>query len=181
MAAVALGLQPYDGSSALSYRRGAERTPAPPSSPRPSPPVKSPVKSPVKPAAKPARRAQHAGASCALDNSVSLAPAAAAGLDSIRSLADRGELALARTACQRFLASAPLHLEALFLLALIETAAGQEDVADAALARLLFLDHDHIAALQQRAALARRRGDVQAATAFAARAERCRIINGGRA
>jgi chemotaxis protein methyltransferase WspC len=75
-----------------------------------------------------------------------------------KALADAGRLEEARTACRLRLLRAPEDIETLFLLGLVESARADLVAAEAAFARVCFLDRDHVPAMDHRIALAERQG-----------------------
>jgi chemotaxis protein methyltransferase WspC len=89
-------------------------------------------------------------------------------------LADAGRVAEARAACAAHLARQPADVAALYLLGLLESASGDTDAADRAFAQVLYLDRDHLDALEQRIALAERRGERAQAGDLRSRAARMR-------
>jgi chemotaxis protein methyltransferase WspC len=91
-----------------------------------------------------------------------------------RRLADAGHVAPARSACLDHLARRPDDVAALYLLGLLESAAGNADAADRAFTQVLYLDRTHLDALEQRVGLAERRGEENQARDLRARAARLR-------
>lgn len=93
-------------------------------------------------------------------------------------LADAGRVAEARAVCAAHLAKQPADVAALYLLGLLESATGNTDAADKAFAQVLYLDRDHLDALEQRIALAERRGERGQAGELRSRAARTRQRRG---
>ncbi|MEO6065833.1 MAG: hypothetical protein ABIP49_08670, partial [Lysobacterales bacterium] len=96
------------------------------------------------------------------------------GLALARRLADAGDLHAARDACRIHLGTSPQDAEAQLLLGIVEFARGDVEAADAAFARVLFLDHHNLDALEHRALLADHRGRGDEARRLRARAGRSR-------
>lgn len=121
-----------------------------------------------------------AGATTATTTSSSpsaAAPPAAAEADPIgdaHRLADAGHVDQARAVCIAHLSVHPEDVGALYLLGLVESAAGDNDAADRAFTRVLYLDRTHLDALEQRIGLAERRGAREQAADLRARAARMR-------
>ncbi len=89
-------------------------------------------------------------------------------------LADAGHTGQARERCLQWLSKHPADVDAYFLLGLLESANGATDAADRAFTRVLYLDRNHLDALQQRIGLAQRRGANEQADELRARAARLR-------
>ena len=99
-------------------------------------------------------------------------PPRAASLGEIERVADAGDLARAAALCRAYLAGSPGSAQGYYLLGIVESARGQRDAADAALRRAIYLDPEHVGALQQLANERRRHGDEQEAAQFSRRAGR---------
>ena len=93
---------------------------------------------------------------------------------SAQTLADAGRLEEARAACGRRLERHPEDIETLFLLGLVESARADLGAADAAFARVCYLDRNHIPAMDHRIALAERLGRLDLAGDLRKRSERLR-------
>ena len=91
-----------------------------------------------------------------------------------QALADAGRLDEARDACARRLELHPEEIDTLFLLGLVEAARNDLRAADAAFARVCFLDRDHVAAIDHRIALAERLDHPEQARDLRKRAQRLR-------
>ena len=126
--------------------------------------VAVPVEKPV-PAPKPARERK-------VDKAPE--PPPRTPLEEARRLADLGQLDAARAQLGVHLDRAREDVDALYLLGLIESARGDIGAADAAFARVLYLDGHHADALDHRIALAQRLGDTVAVNQLRARARRMR-------
>ena len=151
-------LKPYPGGCPLSYVRDA------PSSPK----VATPPSVDRSPRARIATEARPAQAS-------RTAPIAAESIElSPQALADAGRLDEARAACERLLQRSPEDIDILFLLGLVESARADLRAADAAFARVCFLDRDHLPAMDHRIALAERQGRPELAIDLRRRSERLR-------
>jgi chemotaxis protein methyltransferase WspC len=109
-------------------------------------------------------------------NGAALAAAAGASnpMADARALADAGQIEAALPLCQSWLRQNPADVEGQYLLGLLESARGDIEAADRAFARVLYLDREHLDALQQRIHLALRRGSQQQAETLRARADRLR-------
>ena len=160
-------LRPYEGGCPLSFVHGAPRAAsaahAPPKaaprpalratlSPAPAPAQKRPVKS--------ARQATPA--------------VAQEDIARAHQLADAGRVDQARTACLAHLVRQPADVDALYLLGLLESAAGNAEAAERAFTQVLYVDRDHLDAIEQRVGLAERRGAGDQARDLRARAARLR-------
>ncbi len=151
-------LRPYPGGCPLSYIR--EPTP-PANESRNAPPARTLRAEPAitgRPATQPRVEPVDVPA-------VELSP---------RALADAGRLDEARDACGRRLQRHPEDIETLFLLGLVESARADLGAADAAFARVCFLDRDHLPAMDHRIAVAERLGRLALAGELRKRAERLR-------
>ena len=95
-------------------------------------------------------------------------------LKQARALADAGDLPRAHALCTQWLGAHPVDGEGFYLLGLIESARGDLDAADQAFVRVLYLDRNHLDALEQRVAVAERRGHRTQASELRARASRLR-------
>ncbi|MBT9544598.1 MAG: tetratricopeptide repeat protein [Candidatus Sericytochromatia bacterium] len=84
-------------------------------------------------------------------------------LNTIRSLADQGQLAAAEALCRQFLAQEPLHVSCHYYLALVLSAQGQTAEALQALKQVLYLDHKHILAHYHQGLLFQQMGQMPAA------------------
>ena len=162
-------LRPYEGGCPLSFLhspRTAEDAAHPPM-PRTAPAAAR--KAPV--AALPARArpvpldAPQATVDAAADPDV---------LHRAQQLADAGHLDQARAACVAHLVRQPTDVAALYLLGLLDSASGDADAADRAFTQVLYLDRGHLDAIEQRVALAERRGAADQARDLRARAARLR-------
>jgi chemotaxis protein methyltransferase WspC len=156
---------PYEGGCPLSFVR---RAPAPAVQPRVA----------ATPAA-PRRRSSESGAAPVAAPTARVAPAAVVSIKEeplviAQRLADGGQLADARTALLTHLAAQPADVAGLFLLGLLESAAGDAEAAERAFAKVLYLDRNHLAAIEQRIGLAERRGQAGQARELRARAARLR-------
>lgn len=136
---------------------------APATMPRRSAPPATP------PATIAARAANAGGRPSDTPAAEALEPLAAA-----RQLADAGHVAPARTACLAHLAKQPDDVAAIYLLGLLESAAGNAEAADRAFTQVLYLDRGHLDALEQRIGLAEGRGEGSEARDLRARAARLR-------
>ncbi|MGQ0801907.1 MAG: CheR family methyltransferase [Pseudomarimonas sp.] len=92
-------------------------------------------------------------------------------------LADAGHTMQARERCLQWLSQHPADVDAHFLLGLLESANGDTEAADRAFTKVLYLDRNHLDALQQRIGLAQRRGANDQADELRARAARLRSRN----
>jgi chemotaxis protein methyltransferase WspC len=96
-------------------------------------------------------------------------------------LADAGRLEEARAACEQRLRCAPEDIDILFLLGLIESARADLVAADAAFAKVCYLDRNHVQAMDHRIALAGRLGRPDVAADLRKRSQRLRKRLGGSA
>ncbi len=152
---VASGMRPYPGGCPLSYLREV----APTRTARDAPPARAvPAESRTAP-----RQARSAP--------VAVAPSLEL---SAQALADAGRLDEARAACTKRLKRNPEEIDTLFLLGLIESARADLGAADAAFARVSYLDRNHIPAIDHRIALAERLGHGALAGDLRKRSERLR-------
>jgi chemotaxis protein methyltransferase WspC len=87
-------------------------------------------------------------------------------------MADRGELALARSICERHLATNGASAEAYCLLGIVKQAAADSLSAMECFDKALYLDPDHYEALVHLALLHETRGDRSRAENLRRRAER---------
>ena len=152
-------LRPYAGGCPLSYLR--ESAPLPNAS-RENSPVRA---LPVAPVATDRQPKQPRNASIVVASPMELSP---------KALADAGRLEEARVACGQQLQRHPEDIETLFLLGLIESARADLGAADAAFARVCYLDRDHIPAIDHRIALAERLGRPDLASDLRKRSQRLR-------
>jgi len=91
-----------------------------------------------------------------------------------RRLADAGQTDQARAVCLAQLARNPADVPALFLMGLLESAQGNTEAADRAFVRVLYLDRQHLDAMEQRIGLAERQGQAELARDLRARVVRMR-------
>ncbi len=84
-------------------------------------------------------------------------------LNTIRSLADQGQLEAAEALCRQFLAQEPLHVSCHYYLALVLSAKGQSADALQTLKQVLYLDHKHILAHYHQGLLFQQMGQMPAA------------------
>ncbi|MFY2764169.1 CheR family methyltransferase [Arenimonas sp. MALMAid1274] len=190
-------LQPYEGGCPLSFIHGGPRAAASVGSGRSAAPrrqatgtmerlsstgarsrsVPAPAREPA-PAVPRGDATSQGGAPPRERASVPLvADAVAAPDDAIRlahDLADAGHVDQARAACLLHLARQPADVAALYLLGLLESASGHADAADRAFTQVLYLDRNHLDAIEQRIGLAERRGAGDQARDLRARAARLR-------
>ncbi len=89
-------------------------------------------------------------------------------------LADAGQIAGARSALLIHLAMQPADVCGLYLLGLLESAAGDAEAAERAFVKVLYLDRNHLAAIEQRIGLSERRGQSAQTRELRARAARLR-------
>ncbi len=157
----AYGLRPYAGGCPLSYLR----EPAPSARTAPG---NTPARLPERAAVVTATVARHPPRPRADPVAAPTPPL------SPQELADAGRLEEARTACELLLRRHPEDIDTLFLLGLIESARADLSAADAAFARVCFLDRDHIPAIDHRIALAERLGRPELAGDLRKRSERLR-------
>ena len=171
---MAPGFSPCEGASPLSYLHGGERTPPIPAPAPPSAPVRRSemLRAPLLGHAAGPVVTSVASEPTRPDSDAQLARMLA--LEEARRLADLGQLDAARERCAAQLGQQAQDVETWFLLGLIESARGDAAAADAAFARVLYLDGEHADALAHRLALARRLGDRQGEQHLGARAERLR-------
>ena len=168
LSSLSSALRPYEGGCPLSFihaPRAADAAAAGLATPRAAPPaVRRPAATPPAP---PARQAP-----------VPLPPVVADPDQDVvaraRQLADAGHLDQARAACVAHLVTRPTDVAALYLLGLLASAAGDTEAADRAFTQVLYLDRDHLDAVEQRVALAERRGATDQARDLRARAARLR-------
>ncbi len=156
-------LRPYQDGCPLSYMRHET---APTSSARKNPTTRPPT---VEPAAAVEVADKHP-TKPRVDPVIASPPAQW----SPRALADAGRLEEARAACGQRLQRHPEDIEILFLLGLVESARADLGAADAAFARVCYLDRDHIQAVNHRIALAERSGRLDLADDLRKRSERLR-------
>ncbi len=157
-------LRPYEGGCPLSYIREQ------------APPMRTARQDPATrpPAVKLAIAGRHP-MQARVDPVVVTAPMTSACMDlSPQALADAGRLDEARAACRKRLQRVPEDIDTLFLLGLIESARTDLAAADAAFARVCYLDRDHIPAMDHRIALAERLGRPDLAGDLRKRTERLR-------
>jgi chemotaxis protein methyltransferase WspC len=152
-------LRPYEGGCPLSYLR--EAAPLPKTA-REDSTVRAPR---AVPAVADTRPAPARNDSAFVATSMEMSP---------QVLADAGRLEEARAACGRQLQRFPEDIETLFLLGLIESARADLGAADAAFARVCYLDRDHIPAIDHRIALAERLGRLDLAGDLRKRSQRLR-------
>ena len=100
------------------------------------------------------------------------APTAPSPLGRARLLADAGRLDAARAACEALIRARPADADALALLGVVHLAAGRANDAFDALRKALYLDSDHIEAMEHMMALCERRGDAARAQALRRRLAR---------
>lgn len=157
-------LRPYEGGCPLSFVHGAPRAvtaaPAPP-------PTASRARARVVPVPvlnRPAEVIPPAIPALAHDD-----------ISQVRQLADAGHVDQARAACLARLTRQPDDVETLFLLGLVESAAGNLEAAERAFTQVLYLDRNHLDAIEQRVGLAERRGAGEQARDLRARAARLRL------
>lgn len=117
-----------------------------------------------------------AGMAPALSSAPAVAPQPAKPdlMAEARRLADAGQLDQAWGVCLEQLGRDPADVGVLYLLGLLESAKGNTDAADRAFTRVLYLDRQHLDALEQRIGLAERRGLSEQARDLRARAHRLR-------
>jgi chemotaxis protein methyltransferase WspC len=101
-------------------------------------------------------------------------PSRDAQLARAQQAADEGQLGEARTICAELLGMDSGDVRARYLLGLVALADNDLAGADAAFVQVLYLDRDHVDALEHRAALAVRRGDIDEAQRLKARSRRLR-------
>ena len=154
----ASGMRPYPGGCPLSYIRDA----APTRSARDVPTARVvQVESRAAPRQAPAAYVAPVAVSPSLELSA-------------QALADAGRLDEARAACTKRLKRHPEDIDTLFLLGLIESARADLRAADAAFAKVSYLDRNHIPAIDHRIALAERLGLGDLAGNLRKRSERLR-------
>ncbi len=162
-------LQPYERGCPLSFVRRERGETA-----EPSRHVRRPTAAPAA-----AARAKAARTSLATAVSIEATPApptvTPGPLVVAQRLADGGHLDQARQICLHQLKQTPVDVGALYLLGLLESAEGNTDAADRAFTRVLYLDREHLDALEQRIGIAERRGLGEQAQDLRARAARLRI------
>ncbi|WP_439623079.1 CheR family methyltransferase [Gemmata sp.] len=95
-----------------------------------------------------------------------------ASLEAARSLADAGQLAEARLACERMQKDAPASAALYALLGAIEFAQGRADAAAEAFRRSLYLDPNCVEALEQMIVISDRKGNAAQAAALRRRLAR---------
>lgn len=162
---------PYEGGCPLSFVKGGARTRTPTVARSPAP-TSSPARAARSPAAATPSRPP-----MPVQQPSTASPPAAPVVDPMvaaRQLADAGQIALARSACLDHLAGHPDDAGALYLLGLLESAAGNADAADRAFTQVSYLDRSHLDAIEQRVGLAERRGEANQARELRARAARLR-------
>ena len=98
------------------------------------------------------------------DKAVNLFPEA-------RAKADQGELSKALELCEVFLGENPVHVEAHFLMGLIHEALHNEDKAEAFFNRAIYLDPEHVEALNHLAFIELQRGNKNGAERLRQRAK----------
>ncbi|MEO8002680.1 MAG: CheR family methyltransferase, partial [Arenimonas sp.] len=140
-------LRPYEGGCPLSFVYGAPRA----VTAAPAPPATAPRAIarvvPVPVLNRPAEVIPSAIPVLAHDD-----------ISQVRQLADAGHVDQARAACLARLTRQPDDVETLFLLGLVESAAGNPEAAERAFTQVLYLDRNHLDAIEQRVGLAERRG-----------------------
>ncbi|HMJ11866.1 MAG TPA: CheR family methyltransferase [Polyangiaceae bacterium] len=100
------------------------------------------------------------------------AAASRPSLEEATQLADRGELALATTLCERFLAEIGASAEAYYLLGVVRQAAQDETRARECFDKAVYLNPSHYESLLQLALLYEKRGERTQAANYRRRAER---------
>ncbi|MEO6172329.1 MAG: CheR family methyltransferase [Arenimonas sp.] len=157
-------LRPYEGGCPLSFVYGVPRV------------VAAAYVTPVeKPRVAP-RTAYTPATNRQIEATKAAVPALAPDdLTMVRQLADAGHVDQARTACLARLVRQPADVETLYLLGLVESAAGNTEAAERAFTQVLYLDNDHLDAIEQRVGLAERRGASEQARDLRARASRLRL------
>ncbi|MBW8366907.1 MAG: hypothetical protein K0M70_03510 [Arenimonas sp.] len=158
-------LRPYEGGCPLSFMHGAPRAASaaqglPKAAPRPT---HRPAPAPARVPTPPAGSAPPATPSLAQED-----------IARAHQLADAGQVDQARAACLAHLGRQPADVDALYLLGLLESAAGNAEAAERAFTQVLYLDRDHLDAIEQRVGLAERRGAGDQARDLRARAARLR-------
>ena len=99
------------------------------------------------------------------------------GLDEARALADRGELAAARTCCESHLAAKGPSAAGFCLLGVIKEASGDVQGALESFNKAVYMDAGHYESLSHIALLSEHAGDKRAASYWRQRAERSRKEN----
>lgn len=158
-------LRPYEGGCPLSFLHGAPREANAAQIPPAAKPKFAPRAAPA-PVHKPKRRV-----AAAVEAPPAVAPA---DISQARQLADAGHVDQARAACLAHLLRRPADVDALYLLGLLESAAGDAEAAERAFTQVLYLDREHLDAIEQRVGLAERRGGGDQARDLRARAARLR-------
>jgi chemotaxis protein methyltransferase WspC len=150
---MAAGFAPFEGASPLSYVFDPDHAIklAPPASAQPPPSPEAEIERRM-----PKRRPEPARAAPTPPPPAAAPPL---DLDATRALADQGQLDAARERCVEHLKLRGDDVDAWYLLGLVESARGDAAAADAAFARVLYLDGEHAEALEHRIALAERLGD----------------------
>src|SRR6185437_3872296 len=95
-------------------------------------------------------------------------------LERARRLADAGDIAAARIVCETALANSAPTADLLYLLGVIDLAAGRSAEAAEAFRKALYLAPDHAEALTHMAVLCDQRGEGDQAAGFRRRLERIR-------
>jgi tetratricopeptide (TPR) repeat protein len=104
----------------------------------------------------------------------SLEPKEGGLFEAARRKADRGELEDALALCRRFLDTRPTDIPAHFLKGMIHQALGDDGEAERWLDRTIYLDPDHLAAMDLLGIIAEQRGDIDRADRLRRRADRIR-------
>jgi chemotaxis protein methyltransferase WspC len=94
--------------------------------------------------------------------------------EAARAKADRGEIPEALDLCRRFLEVDPTHVEAHFLMGMIQQAMGDILQSEKWLNRTIYLDPDHLAAMDLLTIIAEQGGDGERADRLRRRADRIR-------
>lgn len=157
-------LRPYEDGCPLSFVHGAPRAVTAAPAPPPAAPRTRARVVPVPVLNRPAEVIAPAIPALAHDD-----------ISQVRQLADAGHVDQARAACLARLTRQPDDVETLFLLGLVESAAGNPEAAERAFTQVLYLDRNHLDAIEQRVGLAERRGAGEQARDLRARAARLRL------
>ena len=94
--------------------------------------------------------------------------------EAARGKADRGEITEALDLCRRFLETNPTHVETHFLMGMIQQAMGDITQTEKWLNRTIYLDPDHLAAMDLLTIIAEQGGDGERADRLRRRADRIR-------